>query len=224
MKPQKIIILMAISTCLLSSSSSSSTLKIDNSTGDRRWGTTVTGLQMSISGPASKDSGVPEFQLALRDVGQQDLALNLGIMLGNGNLKFPNKITLNLTDAEGATRKLRLSKPAYVAGRVDDYIVLLQPSKRYSSQVRSREEGRTVTFSDDSIATLVSGSIYSFNLSLNDFWSPDTKEFQVKLSPGKYQITAQLETDGPTKLWSSHVPLMNFWKGNLQSNAFEFDR
>jgi hypothetical protein len=161
--------------------------------------------------------------MAFQNVGPQKLALNLGIVLGNGASKYPNKITLNLVDANGATRRLRLFKPTFIAGRVDDYIVCLEPIDP-SSQVAFSEEGHTVTWSDDSIVTLVSGSIYSINLSLDDFWSPDTKEYRLKLSPGKYQVRAQLETDGPTRLWSTQIKSMNFWKGALETNALEFDR
>ena len=192
---------------------------------NRAWGTSVAGLQMSISG-TSNNSKLPEFQVALRNVGQQDIAVSLGVMLANGKSKFPSKITLNLTDANGTTRKLRYSKPAYVAGRLDDYVVLLRPIDRFSSQAAVREGDRTVTFPDDSIVTVASGPIYSFSIRLSDFWSPDTKEFQVALSQGKYQVTAQLEGVGPTlhSSWSSNIASMKSWKGLLQSNAFELER
>ncbi len=220
------IVLIAICTCLLFSSSSSSTLSISKAADNRAWGISVAGLQMSISGLTSNDSKVPEFQVALRNVGHQDIAVSLGVMLANGNSKFPKKITLDLTDSNGTTRKLRYSKPAFIAGRLDDYVVLLRPIDHISSQAAVREGDRTMTFPDDSIVTLASGPIYSFRIRLSDFWSPDTKEFQVALSKGKYQVTAQLEGDGPTlhSSWSSNIASMKSWKGQLQSNTLEIER
>lgn len=225
MQPQKFIVFIAISTCLFLSPSYSSTPKISKSD-TLAWGISVDGLQMAISGPTSNDSKVPEFQVSLRNVGQQEIAVSLGIMLANGNSKFPRRTTLNLTDANGTIRKLRYWKPASVAGRVDDYVVLLMPIERFSSQVAVREEDRPSTLSDDSIVTIASGPIYSFRISLSDFWSPDTKEFEVSLSHGKYQVTAQLEGDSPTlhSSWSSNIASMKSWKGQLKSNTLEFER
>jgi hypothetical protein len=198
--------------------------KISKADDNRPWGMSVAGLQMSISGLTSDDSKVQEFQVSLRNIGHQDMAVDLGIMLANGNSKFPNKITLILTDANGTTRKLRYSKPGFIFGRVDPYVVLLRPNDRFSAD--GHQQDRTVTFPDDSIATLASGPIYSFSIRLDDFWSPDTKEFQVALAHGRYRVTAQLEGDGPTlhSSWSSNIASMQSWKGQLQSNALEIDR
>jgi hypothetical protein len=157
-----------------------------------QWGLTTQGLQMSISATV-KERGNPEFQVAIRNVGEQDVTLNLGMMLANGKpLKggkslFPTNIRLNLTDPKGKRRELHFSEPG-IAGRVDDYVVPLRV-----------------------------GSVYTLKLPLSQFWSPNTKEFTLELKPGKHQVLAQFEGSG-AKHGSSKF-IMNFWKGKLQSNT-----
>ena len=79
---------------------------------------------------------------------------------------------------------------------------------------------------DDYIVPLRAGSSYTLMLSLNQFWSPGTNEFGLKLFPGKNHITAQFEGGG-AKTSNLDVPglkLINFWLGNLQSNVLVIDR
>lgn len=157
------------------------------------------GLQMSISlvGSAKVDS--PAFRVALQNVGEKDVTLNLGEMLANGKVQLPDNIRLNLKDATGKTRELHFSDKRYpgVAGRVDDYVVPLR-----------------------------SGSSYTLLLKLEQFWSPETKEFTLKLNPGRYQVSAQFEGSGAKthNIGSEGIALMNFWKGKLQSNVLTFER
>jgi len=199
MKIQKAIVLSVISTCLfliLFLSSASSRVKLTDSP---QWGAPVDGLQMTISAADSHKADVPEFQVALRNTGEQDVTLNLGFMLANGKAQLPESINLNLIDDGGKTRKLKFFDRRYpaVAGRVDDYVVPLR-----------------------------AGSIHTLKLSLDQFWSPDTKEFELKLSPWKYQTTAQFE-GGVAKTSNLDMPgikLMNFWQGKLQSNALVVER
>lgn len=127
------------------------------------------------------------------------MTLNLGIMLANGKVQLPDRIRLSLIDAGGRRRELRFFDKRYpaIAGRVDDYAVPLR-----------------------------AGSTYILTLSLSQFWSPDTKEFQLKLSQGKSQIVAHFEggkarTDN---LDTPGIKLMNFWEGVLLSNALAIER
>lgn len=80
----------------------------------------------------------------------------------------------------------------YIAGRVDDYLVALR-----------------------------AGSMYTVKLSLNQFYSPDTKEFELKVPAGKYLITANFEGHGAqaVNLDTQGIKLMNFWLGKAQSNV-----
>jgi hypothetical protein len=137
---------------------------------------------------------VPEFQVAFRNVGTEDVTLNLGFMLANGKVQLPQNISLNVTDAVGQTRKLKFLDRRYsgVFGRLDDYVVPLR-----------------------------AGSTYTLKLRIDQFWSPDTKEFEWKFPPGKYQVMAQFEGSG-AKISNPDVigiKLMNFWLGKVQSNT-----
>ena len=193
MRLRKAIMFDVIGTCLFLNLLMSSASSRAQAIGSVDWGVPVEGLQMSISVVDSHNLDVPEFQVALRNAGTKDVTLNLGLMLANGNVQLPQNISLNVTDASGKTHKLKFFDRRYpgVAGRVDDYVVPLR-----------------------------AGSSYTLKLSLDQFWSPDTKEFQLKFFPGKYQITAQFEGGG-AKTSNLDVPgikLINFWLGNLQSN------
>jgi len=160
----------------------------------RQWGLTTNGLQMSLSVLADGNREDPEFEVAFRNMGEQDVSLNLGIMLANGKVQLPDKIHLSLMDGSGRSRDLHFSDKRYasVSGRVDAYVVPLR-----------------------------AGSTYTLKLRLDQFWLPDTEEFRLKLKPGRYQVSAQFqgvgaETSNPDM---AGVELMNFWKGKLQSNV-----
>ncbi|MGO8838785.1 MAG: hypothetical protein ACLQAH_11105 [Limisphaerales bacterium] len=156
----------------------------------RQWGLTTNGLQMSLSVWAAGNREDPEFEIAFRNMGEQDVSLNLGRMLANGKVQLPDKIHLSLMDGSGRKQELHFSDPP-VAGRVDAYVVPLR-----------------------------AGSSYTLELRLDQFWSPGTKEFRLKLEPGRYEVSAQFQGDGPEAVNPdmAGVELMNFWKGNLQSN------
>lgn len=198
MRLRKAVAFGVIGTCLFFNLLMSSASSRSQSIGSVHWGVPVDGLQMSISVADSQNLDIPEFQVALRNAGKQDVTLNLGFMLANGKVQLPQNISLNVTDAPGKTLKLKFFDRRYpgVAGRVDDYVVPLR-----------------------------AGSTYTLNLSLDQFWSPNTKEFELKF-PGKCQITAQFEGGG-AKTNNLDVPgikLMNFWPGNLQSNIIIVER
>jgi hypothetical protein len=164
-----------------------------------QWGAPTDGLQMSITALNSSDVSVPAFQVALRNIGERDVTLNLGIMLANGKAQLPDRIRLSLMDGGGRRRELRFFDKRYpgIAGRVDDYVVPLR-----------------------------AGSTYILTLSLDQFWSPDTKEFELKLSRGKSQVVAHFE-GGKARTDNLDMPgikFMNFWEGELDSNALEIER
>lgn len=193
MRFRKAIVLGVIGFCLFPNLLLSSASSKVQSIGNGQWGATVDGLQMSISLTDPHNLDMPEFNVALRNAGKHDVTLNLGLMLANGKVQLPQNISLNVTDASGKTRNLKFFDRRYpgVAGRVDDYIIPLRV-----------------------------GSSYTLKLRLDQFWSPDTKEFETKFFPGEYQITAQFEGGGAktSNLDLPGIKLMNFWRGNLQSN------
>ncbi|MGA2555839.1 MAG: hypothetical protein ABSG04_06140 [Verrucomicrobiota bacterium] len=159
------------------------------STTDRQWGPASNGLQMSLSVLMTRHRGDPEFEVAFWNAGEQDVCLNLGAMLANGKVQLPDKIHLNLLDASGRSRELHFADRRYpgVAGRLDDYVVPLRV-----------------------------GSTYTLRLRLDQFWSPGTQEFELKLTPGRYEVSAQFQEDR-----AETRNLIFVWKGKLQSNSVE---
>jgi len=154
---------------------------------------------MSVSIDDSRKTDVPAFQVALRNAGEEDVILNLGIMLANGKVELPTRISFNVTDSTGKIRRFDFSDPRHgvVAGRVDDYIVPLRANSIYTLIIRS-----------------------------DQLWSPDSKDYGLKLAPGRYQITTQFEGSG-AKAINIDMPgikLMNFWSGKLQSNTIAIER
>lgn len=199
MKTPQAMMLSAMSACSFLALLLSPAPSRGQSAGNPQWGAPVDGLQMSIAAGDPGDADGREFQVALRNVGKQDVALNLGIMLANGKVQLPERISLDLTDAGGVTRKLKFFDKRYpaVAGRVDDYVVPLR-----------------------------AGSTYILTVNLDQFWSPETKEFKLSLPPGKCQIVAQFEGGGARagNLDMPGIRLMNFWRGKLESNALAVER
>ncbi len=152
------------------------------------------GLQMSLSVVKTNDRNDPGFEVTFKNVGENDVCLNLGYMLANGKVQLPAQIHLKLGDAGGKIRELDFADKRYgaVAGRVDDYAVPLR-----------------------------SGSSYTLELRLGQFWSPGTKEFALKLEPGRYWVSAWYQGNG-TQTDLHNTLLMNFWQGRLESNVFSF--
>ena len=134
-----------------------------------QWGTTVNSLQMSVSISDSQATAAPELQFIIRNVGEKDTILNLGMMLGNGKVQLPDKISFILTDDNGKSRKFDFFDGRYaaIAGRVDDYIVPLR-----------------------------SGSMYGLKIGMDKFYSSSTNEMGSKLPSGRYQLIAQFEGEG----------------------------
>lgn len=139
-----------------------------------------------------------EFDVALQNVGDNDFVVNLGFMLANGRVMFPRAIRLLLTDPAGATRELDFvdRRFAVVAGRLDEFTVALR-----------------------------TGSIYVLRMRLDQYVSPATKEFALKLADGRHRIVARFEGQGATigNLDMPGLAFMNFWKGTVQSNSVEFE-
>jgi hypothetical protein len=159
------------------------------------WGSTSNGLQMAISPVYTERTTAqdPEFEIALRNVGTNDVFLNLGMTLGNGRRHFLTALHLVLLDTQNHRRELDLIGPN-LAGRVDDYAVGLQTGATHVLRVR-----------------------------LSQYWCPQTKEWTMKLQKGRYQIAAQLTETGQHFNNSGFEWVMwNTWVGTLQSNFVEF--
>lgn len=193
---KKIIVLVGLSLCGLLSLFLLTAKSHGQAAEAEKWGLAVQGLQMSISAISQEKSVVPEFRVAIRNMGTKDVTLNLGMMLANGKVQIPTGVRLILANPTGKKRELHFAEPN-IAGRVDDYVVPLRV-----------------------------GSMYTLQVKLNQFWSPNTKETRLKLETGKYEVSAQFEGSGAKthNTGSESIALMNFWKGKLQSNVSSFQR
>jgi hypothetical protein len=164
----------------------------------RVWGPSSDGLRISISTTsATPPSTSPEFLISIQNISNRDFVVNLGFMLANGKVMFPEAIRLSLTDPAGTTRELRFFDRRYpaIAGHLDDFTVALR-----------------------------AGAAYEFPVSLDQYWSESTNEFGMKLGAGRYRIQAQFEGRGAANLnLDPGIGLMNFWKGTAQSNTLEFE-
>jgi hypothetical protein len=163
------------------------------------WGTPSKGLDLSLDVDENTAPSVPDVKLGLRNVTDHDLLINLGIVF-NQDEQRPSTLNfvLDLRDSRGETRRLKFfSRTGFVAGRLDPYIVRLTP-----------------------------GSIYSLAISLNRFVCLETREWSVRLHPGKNQITAQFEgrKPGVVNLDTPEMNSVNLWLGQLQSNTVTVER
>jgi hypothetical protein len=163
------------------------------------WGEALSGLQLTIyldqvEGVQSK---APKIRAELRNAGENDLILNLGIMFANGKRQYPNAVVLTLTDAQGKSRRLDLRGPSFIAGR-EDPLVLPLPV----------------------------GSTFSIPVDLDKYWSAASGEFDYKLKPGTYSLEAQLIGRGVSQqeanLDVKGIALMPYWKGTVTSNQLRF--
>jgi hypothetical protein len=165
------------------------------SAGGAQWGATVEGLQMSVAVADEGKAGEPELLFTIRNVGEKDVILNLGMMLANGKVQLPNRISFSLTDSDGKAREFHFFDPrhAVVAGRVDPYAVPLR-----------------------------SGSAYALRIGLDNFHYSNASEWGVasKLPAGRYQITARFEGDGAMLSYL----VAPSWAGRLQSNTLTFEK
>ena len=120
-------------------------------------------------------------------------------MMANGKAQLPDEVHINFTDAQGRSRLFKFAdkKHSGVAGRLDDYGVPLR-----------------------------AGSMYTLKLRLDEFWCPETKEFEIPLLPGRNQLAGRFHGSGAGSgnLDMQAIKLMNFWLGNVESNTLTVER
>lgn len=97
------------------------------------WGKAHEGLRIGIYSvqPTQAGQDQREFRVVLENVGENDLVLNVGLMLGNGRSQKPEAIRLLITDPEGRLRELH-PQPYIVGGRVDPMLVPLPAGASYT--------------------------------------------------------------------------------------------
>ncbi|MFY9803413.1 MAG: hypothetical protein WA211_09780 [Candidatus Acidiferrales bacterium] len=163
-------------------------------------GEAVSGLQMTIyrERAASVPGKAPKFRIELRDAGENDLVLNLGMMLANGRKQYPDAVVLILTDAQAKSRRLDLIGPGGIAGRVDPFVL-----------------------------PLPAGATFSIPVELDKYWAAESKDFDYKLKPGAYTLEAQFTGKGVSQqeanLDVKGIALMPYWTGTVTSNRLRFE-
>src|ERR1700720_2766050 len=122
----------------------------------------VGGLQIAVFPDADESAHgkVPKFRVELRNVGDDDMILDLGNIIGKK--QNPENIAMTLFDARG--RSLHLwdtTQPMYVAGWVGPMFL-----------------------------PLPAGSRFSIAVDLARYWlpMPDDDEFEKPLAPGEYWL------------------------------------
>jgi hypothetical protein len=86
----------------------------------KQCGTPVHGIVLCLS-PFEQGMAT----LEIRNIGDEDAVLDLGIMLANGARQYANAITLTMRDAAGQEYQGVLAEPAIVSGRLDPFIISL---------------------------------------------------------------------------------------------------
>lgn len=103
----------------------------DNPRAERPWGPASAGLRMTVwvTPSDTEKPGTPQVHVAIENVGESDVVLNLGIMVAHR--MYPLAIELVLTGANGRISHLKYLDPP-VAGRVDDYLVALRAGSMHA--------------------------------------------------------------------------------------------
>ncbi len=135
--------------------------------------------------------------LEVKNTGEKDAVLNLGIMLANGARQYPSAITLTLRDAEGREHQFVLFEPAVIAGRLDPFILPLPKG------------------ADMRLPIDLSKYLLMTDRHIEDPPRPDTtKQYLVRAEfagEGVTQAQANLDVKG--------LALMPFWLGKAVSNT-----
>lgn len=154
-------------------------------------GTPVNGITLCLSESAEPDGLVFE----IKNVGDADAVLNLGMMLANGARQYPTAIRL-IFNTGGGPIPHELEGPGVIAARVDPFIVPL-PS---------------------SAALMLSLHPSQYGWRLKDF-SRDLKQYGVQAEfIGKGVSRAQTNLDTPG------LSLMPYWTGTVFSNTVHVER
>ena len=158
----------------------------------------VGGLQIAVFlDPDESGHGkVPKFRVELRNVGDDDIILDLGNIIGKK--QNPENIAMTVFDARGRSLHLMdLTQPMYVAGRVGPMFL-----------------------------PLPAGSRFSIAVDLARYWLPPVTndEFEKPLAPGTYWLQAQISVKGdsqPEREFGCGV--RSSWSGTITSNRLRFD-
>jgi hypothetical protein len=157
------------------------------------WGASVEGLRLGVAvvEGATREQSV---EITFENAGSQDALLNLGFMVGNGRTMVPHAIRLVVRGVTFGTCELEYADPrvTHVGGRLDDLVVGLPRSGRYSVR-----------------------------LPLRDFWCGARKQWPMPWPDEPLHVFARFR-GGPAVSVTLDMPgmrLMHFWRGTLESGA-----
>ncbi|PYU28532.1 MAG: hypothetical protein DMG32_02420 [Acidobacteria bacterium] len=162
----------------------------------QRGGRAVGGLQVAVSfGQDQPEKST--FLIELRNVANNDLTLNLGIMPGNG-IQYPTALNLIVTDEQGRVRRLVIGGPP-LAGRVFPWVLHLAGGSTFNIPIDFVDS----TFSIPLVGLLENYPLYPI----------------YKLSPGTYSIQALFIGSRDT------IPGIStpYWEGTATSNQLRFE-
>lgn len=165
------------------------------SDGFQSWSAPQDGLQIAIAAvsPTVAEMADTEFRVALRNVGNANRSLNLGIVLANGRQAYPMSFVLLLRDSGGELRRLQMAMPP-VAGRVDDDVLNLH-----------------------------AGATYIQTLKLSQLWCKETADIRLKLAPGNYRVAVEFKgLTASWKNTDMNLTHWAFWIGALRSPEAAF--
>ena len=162
-----------------------------------KWGPVTGGLSIGVSiGFAEGQSNRAPLEISLKNNFEKDFVVNLGTMLANGKMMFPEAVRLIAVDPMGTSRELHFFDRRYpgIAGRLDDFIVALR-----------------------------GGATYTFTVSTDQYWSPATRELPLKWAPGVNRVSARFDGRGAShvNLDMHGVTLLNFWIGSANSGVVQ---
>lgn len=163
------------------------------------WGKAHEGLRIGIDKVhfPRPGRGRPEFRVILENVGDDDLAVNIGIMLANGRAQYPNAIWLLAEGPDGRKQQLIPNGPGRIAGRVDPMLV-----------------------------PLPAGASYAVRCTLNQFSIGESAEPAAHLKPGVYRISAVYDSAKARTFERKNVMSFfsaRHWKGTVRSAPRSFD-
>src|SRR5262245_41251064 len=89
------------------------------------WGRATGGLKLGIAASADDKTTGSSLDISFKNVGPNDLVLNLGHMLANGKAMLPDAVRVMLTRPPGPACELTYLDQRYavIGGRLDDFIV-----------------------------------------------------------------------------------------------------
>ena len=157
------------------------------------WGQPADGLRMSLAIPRNPDgSRGGDLQIALRNIGQRDVLVNLGKIIGAR--AYPDRILIVPVTLEGhrILRVIHVGGPGAIGGRLDPLVI-----------------------------PLLAGGMYTLRIPAKDYYLLDERESLETFLPRLSALSAEWEGVAAPNFSTSGAgsPMLPFWAGKLTSNT-----